>query len=126
MNLLGKYPQTLAELLEIVREFVKERDWDQYNLPLNLAISTSIEVGELLELFQWKTHEDVEVALKDEHFRAELASEIADVLVYLLRVADTCGIDPAEAVVEKMKQNREKYPIDYWEGKAPSRFNCPE
>ncbi len=123
---MGEYPQTLAELLEIVREFVKERDWDQYNLPLNLAVSTSIEAGELLELFQWKTNEDVAEALKDEEFREELASEIADVLVYLLRVADTCGIDPAKAVVEKMKRNRKKYPIDYWEGKAPSKFNRPE
>ena len=69
MILVGEYPQTLAELLEIVREFVKERDWDQYNLPLNLAVSTSIEVGELLELFQWKTNEDVAEALKDEEFR---------------------------------------------------------
>jgi len=123
---MGEYPQTLAEILEIVREFVRERDWDQYNLPLNLAVSMSIEAGELLELFQWKTNEDVEVALKDERFREELASEIADVLVYLLRVADTCGIDPTKAFIEKMKKNREKYPIDYWEGKAPSKFNRPE
>ncbi|MBE0525334.1 MAG: nucleotide pyrophosphohydrolase [Candidatus Thorarchaeota archaeon] len=123
---MGEFPQTLAELLDIIREFVKERNWDQYNLPLNLAVSMSIEAGELLELFQWKTHEDVEEALKNEQFREELSSEIADVLVYLLRVADTAGIDPAKAVVEKMKRNREKYPIDYWEGKAPSKFNCPE
>ncbi|MGY5872906.1 MAG: nucleotide pyrophosphohydrolase [Candidatus Thorarchaeota archaeon] len=123
---MGEYPHTLAELLEIVREFVKERDWEQYNLPLNLAISTSIEVGELLELFQWKTHEDVQEALKDDSFREALASEIADVLVYLLRVADTTGIDPAKAVIDKMKINREKYPIDYWKSKAPSRFNRPE
>ncbi|MGY5858462.1 MAG: nucleotide pyrophosphohydrolase [Candidatus Thorarchaeota archaeon] len=123
---MGDYPQTLAEILEIVREFVRERDWDQYNLPLNLAVSMSIEAGELLELFQWKTHEDVEEALKTDEFRDELASEIADVLVYLLRVADTCGIDPTKAVIEKMKKNREKYPIEYWEGKAPSKFNRPE
>ncbi|TFG98319.1 nucleotide pyrophosphohydrolase [Candidatus Thorarchaeota archaeon] len=123
---MGEFPQTLAELLDIIREFVKERNWDQYNLPLNLAVSMSIEAGELLELFQWKTHEDVEEALKNEQFREELSSEIADVLVYLLRVADTAGIDPAKAVVEKMKRNREKYPIDYWEGKAPSKFNRPE
>ena len=123
---MGEYPQTLAEILEIVREFVRERDWEQYNLPLNLAVSMSIEAGELLELFQWKTHEDVIEALKEEPFREELASEIADVLVYLLRVADTCGIDPTKAIVEKMKKNREKYPIDYWEGKAPSKFNRPE
>ena len=123
---MGEYPQTLAEIIEIIREFVKERNWEQYNLPLNLAVSTSIEAGELLELFQWKTHEDVDEALKDEEFREELASEIADVLVYLLRVADTAGIDPVKAFVEKMKRNREKYPIDYWEGKAPSKFNRPE
>ena len=123
---MGEFPQTLAELLEIIREFVKERNWDQYNLPLNLAVSMSIEAGELLELFQWKTHEDVEEALKDDQFREELSSEIADVLVYLLRVADTTGIDPTKAVVEKMKRNREKYPLDYWEGKAPSKFNRPE
>jgi len=123
---VGEYPQTLAELIEIIREFVKERDWDQYNQPLNLAVSMSIEAGELLELFQWKTHDDVEDALKDERFREELASEIADVLVYLLRVADTTGIDPTQAVVDKMKRNREKYPIGYWKGKAPSKFNRPE
>ena len=123
---MGDNPHTLTELIQIVREFVRERDWEQYNRPLNLAISTSIEVGELLELFQWKTHEDVERALEDEKFRDALASEIADVLVYLLRVADTCGIDPTQAFIEKMKRNREKYPIDYWKGKAPSRFNRPE
>ena len=123
---MGEHPQTLEEILEIVREFVKERDWDQYNLPLNLAVSLSIETAELLELFQWKTHEDVVEALKEEQFREELSSEIADVLVYLLRVADTCGIDPTKAFVKKMKRNREKYPIDYWKGKAPSKFNRPE
>jgi len=126
VNPVGENPHTLEELLQIVREFVKERDWDQYNLPLNLVISTSIEVGELLELFQWKTHEEIEEALKEDDFREALASEIADVLVYLLRVADTTGIDPAKAVIEKMKRNREKYPVDYWNGKAPNRFNRPE
>ena len=126
MFLIGEYPQTIDEITEMIRQFVKERDWDQYNLPLNLAVSMSIEAGELLELFQWKNHDDVAEALKDERFREELASEIADVMVYLLRVADTCGIDPSKAIIEKMKRNREKYPIDYWSGKAPSRFNRPE
>ena len=117
---------TLEDLIQIIRKFVKERDWEQYNHPLNLAVSASIEAGELLELFQWKNEADVEEALKDEKFRKALASEIADVLVYVLRVADTAGIDPTTAILEKMKQNREKYPIDYWSGRAPSRFNRPE
>jgi dCTP diphosphatase len=110
----------------MIREFVRERNWEQFNRPMNLAISTSIEVGELLELFQWKTDADVEEALRDTQFREALASEIADVLIYLLRVADTTGIDPADAVVRKMKRNSEKYPVDYWKGRAPSKFNCPE
>lgn len=124
--MVGEKPHTLTEITEIVREFVRERNWEQYNRPLNLAISTSIEVGELLELFQWKTDADVEEALKDERFREALASEIADVLIYLLRVADTTGIDPTKAVIEKMKKNSKKYPVDYWEGRAPSKFNRPE
>jgi dCTP diphosphatase len=123
---MGEVPQTLAELTELIREFVRERNWEQYNRPLNLVISTSIETGELLELFQWKTENDVEEALKDAEFREALASEIADVLIYLLRVADTTGIDPMRAVLEKMKKNREKYPIDYWNGRSPSRFNRPK
>ena len=123
---MGEAPRTLAELSEMIREFVIERDWEQYNHPLNLAISTSIEAGELLEMFQWKTKADVDEALKNEEFRKALASEIADVLIYLLRVADTSGIDPTRAVIEKMKLNREKYPISSWEGRAPSRFNRPK
>ncbi len=123
---MNEPPHTLEELIQIIREFVKERDWEQYNHPLNLAISASIEAGELLELFQWKNKDDVNEALKDEEFRNALSSEIADVLIYVLRVADTAGIDPFEAILEKMKRNREKYPIDYWNGRAPSRFNHPE
>jgi dCTP diphosphatase len=126
VSALEEEPQTLAELTEMIREFVRERNWEQYNRPLNLAISTSIETGELLELFQWKTEKDVKDALKDAEFREALASEIADVLIYLLRVADTTGIDPMKAVVEKMKKNREKYPVDYWNGRSPSRFNRPK
>lgn len=126
MTVVGDKTQTLTEITAMIREFVRERNWEQYNRPLNLAISTSIEVGELLELFQWKTDADVEEALQDEQFREALASEIADVLVYLLRVADTTGIDPTVAVIEKMKKNSEKYPVDYWEGRAPSKFNRPE
>ncbi len=123
---MGEQPYTLDELIQIIRAFVKERDWEQYNHPLNLAVSASIEVGELLELFQWKNETDVQLALKDGEFRDALASEIADVLVYVLRVADTAGIDPTKAIIQKMKQNREKYPVDYWKGRAPSRFNRPE
>jgi NTP pyrophosphatase (non-canonical NTP hydrolase) len=115
--------KTLDELIAIIRDFVQERDWEQYNKPSALAVSASIEMGELLELFQWKTDEDVENALQDEEFVAALGGEIIDVLVYLLRICDKAGIDPTEVFLEKMKRNAEKYPIDDWKGKAPSKLN---
>ena len=80
-------------------------------------------MGELLELFQWMSDEDVLDALKDKEFNSALAGEIADVMVYLLRICDKADIDPTKAIVEKMKQNSEKYPVEEWEGKAPSKLN---
>ena len=120
---MGDSVPTLDELISIIRDFVRERNWEQYNKPSALAVSASIEMGELLELFQWKTDEDVKVALEDENFLSMLEGEIADVMVYLLRICDKAGIDPAKAIVEKMKRNSEKYPVEKWEGKAPSKLN---
>jgi NTP pyrophosphatase (non-canonical NTP hydrolase) len=114
---------TLNELISLIRKFVEERNWEQYNKPAALAVSASIEMGELLELFQWKSDEEVLEALNDKEFKLALAGELSDVMVYLLRICDKAGIDPTHAIVEKMKQNSEKYPIDEWEGKAPSKLN---
>ncbi|MFX1607285.1 MAG: nucleotide pyrophosphohydrolase [Promethearchaeota archaeon] len=114
---------TLDELISHIREFVQERDWEQFNKPAALAVSASIEMGELLELFQWMSDDDVTEALKDKKFTSSLASEIADVMVYLLRICDKADIDPAKAIIEKMRENTEKYPIEEWEGKAPSKLN---
>jgi len=124
--MMGDSVPTLDELIDRIRRFVRERDWEQFNKPAALAVSASIEMGELLELFQWKTDEDVETALQDADFKEALAGEIADVLVYLLRISDKAGIDPSEAIVKKMKKNVEKYPVEDWKGKAPSKVNRSE
>ncbi len=123
---MGESRHTLDELIDLIRRFVRNRDWEQFNKPTALAVSASIEMGELLELFQWKTDEDVELALREEDFKAALTNEIADVLVYLLRICDKAGIDPADAILKKMKKNEEKYPVDKWKGKAPSKPNLSE
>lgn len=114
---------TLDELISLIRDFVRERDWEQYNQPSALAVSASIEMGELLELFQWKSDDEVKEVLKDKSFNTALAGEIADVMVYLLRICDKAGIDPAKAIVAKMKRNSEKYPVEEWKGKAPNKLN---
>jgi dCTP diphosphatase len=108
--------------MALVRQFVEERDWTKYHRPSSLAISAAVEVGELLELFQWRTDEDVEAALKKEEYRVALADEIADVMIYLLRLCDTLGISPSTAVMDKITKNARKYPASESRGKDPHRI----
>ncbi len=124
--MMGESEPTLDELIDLIRRFAQERDWEQFNKPAALAVSASIEMGELLELFQWKTDEDVENGLQDADFKEALAGEIADVFVYLLRICDKAGIDPVDGIVKKMKKNVGKYPVENWKGRAPSKFNRSE
>jgi dCTP diphosphatase len=114
---------TLENLIELIRDFVRERDWEQFNRPLTLAISAQIEMGELLELFQWKTENEIHDSLKNKKYRERIGEELSDVLVYLLRIADTSGVNLSEALLKKMEKNREKYPIEKWKGKAPRKLD---
>jgi NTP pyrophosphatase (non-canonical NTP hydrolase) len=100
----------LEELREKLRKFASERDWDQFHSPKNLAMSVSVEAGELLEVFQWLTEEESR-ALTPEG-KAAAAEEIADVLLYLVRLGDQLGIDLAAAARQKLAANAQKYPVD--------------
>ncbi|MGQ4912329.1 MAG: nucleotide pyrophosphohydrolase [Candidatus Thorarchaeota archaeon] len=116
-------PHSLEDVQAMIRKFVDERDWNQYHRPLALALSASIEMGELLELFQWKTDSEILKALEDREYREALSFEIADVMIYLLRLADRTGINVVDAIVQKMKKNEIKYPVGKWNGKAPDKFS---
>jgi len=113
---VDKHSGDLEELRDLVREFVQERDWDQFHTPKNLAVSLCIEASELLEPFQWLTVGDTEElgATKIERVR----EEIADVLIYLIRLADKLDVDLAEAVHHKLTHNRSKYPAEKVKGDA--------
>jgi NTP pyrophosphatase (non-canonical NTP hydrolase) len=106
----------LAQLRELVRRFVDERDWDQFHTPKNLASALSVEAAELLEHFQWLQHGRPEEL--GEAKRLEVRHEMADVLVYLVRLADKLDVDLFAAVQEKMVLNREKYPAEQVRGDA--------
>lgn len=99
---------SLAQLRECLRRFAAERDWAQFHNPKNLAASVAIEAAEILEHFQWLTPE--QSADLPQAQRAAVAHEIADVLLYLVRLADILGIDPVEAAYEKIVINAHKYP----------------
>ena len=106
----------LAEFQRKFREFVAERDWDQFHSPKNLTMALAGEVGELLEHFQWLTQNESR-NLPDEA-RQAVAHEIADIQIYLATLADRLGIEIGPAVARKMKQNAEKYPVDQARGSA--------
>lgn len=96
--------------------FAAERDWEQFHSPKNLAMALAAEAGELIEIFQWQS--ETESANPDPAQKTAIAHELADVLIYLLRLADRLAIDLDAAVVEKMKINAEKYPIALSKGNA--------
>ncbi len=109
----------LSELNELkmrLRQFAKDRDWDQFHAPKNLVMALSVEVAELVEHFQWLS-EDQSKRL-DEKTKAEVADEIADVQVYLIRLADKLGVDILKSVDTKIKKNEAKYPAEKVRGSA--------
>lgn len=106
----------LTALRDIARQFAAERDWDQFHTPRNLASALCVEAAELLEPFQWLGAGGAD-ELSDAK-RTAVRHEMADVLVYLVRLADKMEVDLFDAVVEKMELNRAKYPADKVRGDA--------
>jgi NTP pyrophosphatase (non-canonical NTP hydrolase) len=100
----------------ILKEFVVNRDWSQFHSPKNLAMALSVEVSEILEEFQWLTEEESK-NLSPEKME-KVRQEIADVLIYLIMLADKYDIDLIEAVNDKIKINEEKYPVEKSKGNA--------
>ena len=107
---------TLAELRELVRAFVAERRWEKYHTPRNLAASVAVEAGELLENFQWLTPEEAEAARVDGPLRERVADEAADVLAYVLALANVLELDLTRALQRKFDKNRRKYPPEEFQG----------
>jgi len=103
-------------LQRLLREFARERDWEQFHSPKNLAMALAVEAAELLEIFQW-LDEAASGSLPDADLD-RAAQEIADVQIYLARIADVLGIDIAAAVAAKLEINRRKYPADRVRGSA--------
>lgn len=102
---------TVAELRAVMRQFVDERNWNHFHTPKNLAMSLAIEAGELMEHFQWLTPEASKQLADDPAKRAAAGEELADVLCYLLALANQLGLDVSQTMRAKMVKNRLKYPV---------------
>ena len=104
----------LHDLRERLRRFAAERDWDQFHTPKNLAAALSVEAAELLEHFQWLT--DAQSCALDPEKKARVAQELADVLLYLVRLADRLDVDLQAAALAKIEHNAAKYPVEKAKG----------
>ena len=106
----------LNDISKILAAFAKERDWEQFHSPKNLSMALAVEVAEIMEIFQWmpgdESHELPAEKLE------QLEGEVADSLIYLLRLADIVGIDLVDAAKKKIQKNESKYPRDLVKGSA--------
>ena len=109
-------PPTSPRLIDVIaleaalQKFADDRDWQQYHSPKNLAMALTGEVGELVEVFQWLTEEQSKVVANNPKTARAVRDELADVLLYLVRLSSVLGIDLNEAVTHKLASNEQKYP----------------
>lgn len=108
----------LAKLKAYQRAFIKDRDWAKFHSPKNLVMALAGEAGELCEIFQWMQEEET-FTVKEGHAKHEdLRDELADILYYLVRIADVLDVDLNAALWNKTKKNEKKYPVDLARGNA--------
>ena len=113
---------TLKKILEDHLTFTTERNWNQFQTPKNLSMALSVEASELVEIFTWLN--ESQSASLDPIRKQQAKEEIADISIYLIRIAHTLGINIFEAVEEKMKKNRIKYPLDKSHKIAEELVSC--
>ena len=99
----------LEHIKKKIRKFVDDRNWSKFHNPKNLSMALSVEVSELVEIFQWLTEEESK-NLKNQDLES-VKDEIADIFIYLLRISDTLDIDIEESILNKIEKNKIKYPI---------------
>jgi dCTP diphosphatase len=106
----------VQKLIEDIKAFNRERDWEKYHSPKNLSMALSVEVAEIVEVFQWLTEE------QSRHLpplkKQAVEEEIGDVTILLLMLADELGVDVLEAARKKLERNRAKYPVEKFRGRA--------
>ncbi len=114
---MDKHSLNLKELTLELAQFAREREWEKFHSPKNLAMALGVESAELMEHFQWLTEEESR-AITDPKKKQAVAHEMADIFVYMMRIVDLMGIDFKASLYEKMKLNAEKYPADLVKGSA--------
>ena len=114
-------PADLILLRDKLRAFAEERDWEQFHSPKNLSMALMVEVAELMEHFQWLT--EAQTASLSAEVKPAVTEELADILLYLVRLSDRLDVDLLEAALRKLEKNAAKYPADQVRGSA-KKYNA--
>ncbi len=109
----------LADIRDASRAFIEERDWQKFQDPKSVLLAMVGEVGELSELLQWLPAESARSILREEPLHARVGEELADVLIYLVGLADQCDVDLGAAAIAKIAKSAEKHPVNVSKGVAP-------
>lgn len=112
----------IQRIQEAQREMVKEREWEKFHTPKNLAVAATVEASELAEVFQWMTDEESLNVVNNPKKMQAIRDEIADVLFYLLRISDILKIDVDKAFWEKFEKSKAKYPVEKSKGNS-TKYN---
>tara|TARA_B100001059_G_C17771011_1_gene548432 strand:+ start:190 stop:537 length:348 start_codon:yes stop_codon:yes gene_type:complete len=107
----------LKTIQQKLKNFAKERDWEQFHSPKNLSMALSVEAAELMELLQWSNSGGLE-EINDPDTRAQVEKEIADIFNYILRIADVLDMDLEQVALQKISENELKYPVEKFKGIA--------
>lgn len=113
MLYIDKGDDAMNELMNEIKEFNEERDWDKFHSPENLAKSISIEAGELLECFQWDS---------ENYNKEDVCEELADVFTYCIQMAMKLNVDPKEIILKKLEKTKKKYPVEKAKG-VSTKYN---
>ena len=108
---------SIKEIKNIIKKFVDSREWDKFHSPKNLSMSVAIEAAELMELFQWLSLDESKKLMQKGKLRDNAIDEIADVLIYAISFCNRNNIDISDAINQKMKKNKKKYPVDIFRGR---------
>lgn len=115
----------VSEMQKFSANFVKERDWEKFQTPKNLAIGISIEASELVEIFQWLTDEESVSLVTKEDKMQMIKDEIGDIFNYIIRLSDVLGINLGESFYQKMEKTKAKYPVEKVKGRKEKYSEYP-
>ena len=122
----NKINKKAAELKEMIATFIRDREWESYHTPKNIASSIAIEAAESMEIFQWMTDEEANSLKENPEIRRRTGEEIADVVFYCMDLCHCLGLDFSQVAKRKMELNEKKYPVEGYKGKYDPWLKRPK